>query len=71
METKETRYRDHLLEMQCRTTLSLIYNGGVPDDQAKEMLLDFPAHILAEVLVDTFNRVDGCFRLNETFFDEV
>lgn len=70
METKESKYRDALLERQCRTTLSIIYNGGVPDEQAKVMLSGFPAYILAEVLLDTFNRVDGCFRFNETVIEE-
>lgn len=70
METKESKYRDALLERQCRTTLSIIYNGGVPNEQAKTMLSGFPAYILAEVLLDTFNRVDGCFRFNETVIEE-
>lgn len=55
---------------ECRETISAIFNCGIPNDAAMEMLADFPSSILSKVLIDTFNRVHGCFQFNETFVGE-
>ena len=56
--------------MKCRALLSVIFNGGIPDEAARLMLSAYPSHVLSEIILDTFNRVHGCFQFNETFFEE-
>jgi len=70
MTSNEIAARQHERELkECRSILSLIYNGAIPEDIAKEMLSRFHGSILSEVMLDTFNRVSGCFAFNETYLD--
>ena len=69
METKQSKHHDKKLEIDCREKISLLFNSAVDNETAKEMIGGFPSYILAEIIVDTFNRVKGCFQLNETFVD--
>jgi len=57
-------------EMTCRDVISLLFNGCIDSNEAKKMLESFSSKTLTEVILDTFNRVDGCFALNETFVEE-
>ena len=66
--TEEEKHRDALLERSLRKQLSRLYNGVLSNSSAEAKLAQYPKRILINVLMDTFNRVDGCFRFNETFF---
>ena len=71
MTSTEIAERQHEQELnECRSVLSLIYNGAIPQDIAKEMLFRTHSSILAEILLDMCNRVHGCFSYNDTYFED-
>lgn len=67
-EITEKRWHERELR-ECRRVLSLVYNGAIPHDMAVELLSVTRSSVLAEIMLDTFDRVSGCFAFNETFID--
>ena len=65
---KTTAQFDKQLQ-KCYEDLHLIYNAGIPDDAAREILAQYPSKVIADILLNVCNRVNGAFRFINTHVD--
>lgn len=54
---------------KCYEDMHLIYCAGIPDDAAREILARYPSKVIADILLNVCNRVNGAFRFINTYVD--
>ena len=54
-------------EWRLRRLVSKVYNNKISEEEATRLLEDIPSKVFLRFIFDMCNRVDGCYRFNETF----